>query len=185
MAAAAAGGGGGGGGEDGGDGARLSTRARLLLELVVDLKNNKSKGVVGDVAPALGKWLSAVGLGDVAVGLAGLTWDKLTAARKVAMWWEPVAGEGLGGDSLGELRGGGGGGVGGGTLGAESGSLLRLAGEQRMNTEVRRRVFCVIMGADDCMDAAEKLMRLPLADKQDREVRQSPLNMNYDRSSPV
>jgi nucleolar MIF4G domain-containing protein 1 len=169
AAAAGGGGGGGGGGGDAGDGARLSTRARLLLELVVDLKNNKSKGVVGDVAPALGKWLSAVGLGDVAVGLAGLTWDKLTATRKVATWWEPMAGEGLGGDSLGELRGGGGG-AGGGTLRAESGSLLRLAGEQRMNTEVRRRVFCVIMGADDCMDAAEKLMRLPLADKQDREV---------------
>ena len=66
-------------------------------------------------------------------------------------------------------------------LGAESNSLLRLAGEQRMNTEVRRRVFCVIMGADDCMDAAEKLMRLPLADKQDREVRAStPLEVGAD-----
>jgi hypothetical protein len=60
------------------------------------------------VAPALSKWLNAVGLGDVAVGLAGLTWDKLTAPRKVATWWEPVAGEGLGGDSLGEIRGGSG-----------------------------------------------------------------------------
>jgi len=39
-----------------------------------------------------------------------------------------------------------------------------------MNTEARRAIFCVIMGAEDFADALERLLRLPLAEKQDREV---------------
>lgn len=40
--------------------------------------------------------------------------------------------------------------------------LLQLAAQQRMNTDVRRTVFCIIMGSDDHVDAAERLLRLPL-----------------------
>ena len=32
----------------------------------------------------------------------------------------------------------------------------------RMNTEARRAIFCVIMGAEDFADALERLLRLPL-----------------------
>ena len=40
--------------------------------------------------------------------------------------------------------------------------LLRLAAEQRIGTDARRAAFCVIMGAQDCVDATERLLRLPL-----------------------
>lgn len=40
--------------------------------------------------------------------------------------------------------------------------LLSLAARQRMNTDVRKAVFCVIMGAQDVIDACEKLLRMPL-----------------------
>jgi hypothetical protein len=40
--------------------------------------------------------------------------------------------------------------------------LLRLAAAQRMGTDARRSVFCVVMGAEDHVDAFERLMRLPL-----------------------
>lgn len=36
------------------------------------------------------------------------------------------------------------------TLEAESRKILDLAKAQRMNTDVRRAVFCVIMGSDVC-----------------------------------
>ena len=39
-----------------------------------------------------------------------------------------------------------------------------------MNTEARRAIFCVIMGAEDVAAALERLLKLPLAEKQDREV---------------
>ena len=73
------------------------------------------------------------------------------------LWWLPLAAEAgavgpLPGTSsaLAEAAGDG---------GAE---LLRAAAAQRMNTETRRAVFCVVMGAQDCADASERLLRLPL-----------------------
>lgn len=40
-----------------------------------------------------------------------------------------------------------------------SAKVLELARKQRMNTEVRRNIFCVIMTSEDYMDAFEKLLR--------------------------
>eukprot|EP00951_Prasinocladus_malaysianus_P008045 scaffold57866_cov52-Prasinocladus_malaysianus.AAC.1 len=39
-----------------------------------------------------------------------------------------------------------------------------------MNTDARRAVFCCVMGADDYMDAFERLLRLPLKAQQEREI---------------
>lgn len=52
----------------------------------------------------------------------------------------------------------------------ETAALLRLAAAQRMNTDVRRAVFLAIMGSEDCVEAHEKLLRLPLRGEQEREV---------------
>ena len=41
----------------------------------------------------------------------------------------------------------------------EDAKLLKLATKYRMNTDVRRSVFCIIMGSADCDDAFEKLVR--------------------------
>jgi nucleolar MIF4G domain-containing protein 1 len=51
-----------------------------------------------------------------------------------------------------------------------SSELLGIAAAQRMNTDVRRQIFCAMMSAEDYLDAFEKLLRLKLKDKQDREV---------------
>lgn len=48
--------------------------------------------------------------------------------------------------------------------------LLSIAATQRMNTDIRRKIFVAMMGAEDYLDAFEKLLRLRLKDKQDREV---------------
>lgn len=40
-----------------------------------------------------------------------------------------------------------------------SAKVLELARKQRMNTEVRRNIFCVIMTSEDYLDAFEKLLR--------------------------
>ncbi len=46
--------------------------------------------------------------------------------------------------------------------GTGGGELLRLAAAQRMSTEARRAVFCVVLDSQDCADALERLLRLPL-----------------------
>lgn len=53
---------------------------------------------------------------------------------------------------------------------AEADRLLQLASKQRMNTDVRRSIFCIIMSSEDYVDAHEKLLRLKLPGKQDREI---------------
>ncbi|CAB1349481.1 unnamed protein product [Coregonus sp. 'balchen'] len=51
-----------------------------------------------------------------------------------------------------------------------SSKVLDLARKQRMNTDIRRNIFCVIMTSEDYLDAFEKLIRLGLKDQQEREI---------------
>ncbi len=92
------------------------------------------------------------------------------------MWWLPGAGDNealqpllgagaalAGGDDDLGVNAGGAGGLGlGQDAGAGGAELLRLAAAQRMSTEARRAVFCVVLGSQDCADALERLLRLPL-----------------------
>lgn len=48
----------------------------------------------------------------------------------------------------------------------EAQKLVQLAVAQRMNTDIRRAIFCIIMSGEDYLDAFEKLLRLDLTGKQ-------------------
>lgn len=48
--------------------------------------------------------------------------------------------------------------------------ILELAQKQRMNTDIRRDIFCVLMTAEDYLDAFEKIHHLGLKNQQQREV---------------
>lgn len=48
----------------------------------------------------------------------------------------------------------------------EAQKLVQLAAAQRMNTDLRRAIFCIIMSGEDYMDAFEKILRLDLSGKQ-------------------
>lgn len=49
--------------------------------------------------------------------------------------------------------------------------LLKLAAKYRMNTDIRRSIFCIIMGAADCDDAFEKIVRAGvLKNKNERDA---------------
>jgi len=160
---------------DGEDGGQLSKRARLMLEMVIDLKNNKKRDSAQDTGKdqwgyptALGKWLRGTNMGEATVALRALTYEKLIKTEnQKGQWWLPEAAgteewfaaraaQGAIAEQAGKTR--------------EGGELLQLAKQMRMNTETRRAIFCVVMGADDYADALERLLRLPLADKQDREI---------------
>ena len=70
------------------------------------------------------------------------------------LWWQPTAGS---------MRASQPGALAASLADAEGGAeLLRLAAAQRMSTESRRAVFCVVMGSQDAVDASERLIRLPL-----------------------
>ena len=44
--------------------------------------------------------------------------------------------------------------------------MMQLAAKQKMNTDIRRAIFCVIMSGEDYIDAFEQLLSLNLQGKQ-------------------
>ncbi len=48
--------------------------------------------------------------------------------------------------------------------------IVKLASQQRMTTPVKKAVFSILMSSEDYLDAFEKLLRLNLKNKQDREI---------------
>jgi nucleolar MIF4G domain-containing protein 1 len=71
------------------------------------------------------------------------------------LWWLPAAGEAIGAAPIA-------GSAAAAVAAAGDAQLLRLAAAARMNTDVRRAVFCCVMGAEDAADAFERLLRLGL-----------------------
>ena len=167
------------GAAEGGGGGGLSKRARLTLELVLDLKNNKVSKSESDASGkdqygipiALSRWVKTANrVGEVTVALRALTYDILTdnALEKTGNWWLPEA---AGTEEWFKKRN------------AERSSnanndgvdsnetqLLQLAKKMRMNTETRRAIFCVVMSSEDYADCLERLLKLPLSGQGDREI---------------
>ncbi|CAL5422132.1 unnamed protein product [Camellia sinensis] len=103
------------------------------------------------------------GLSVEGILIRGLKWSKLVDPDKKGQWW--LSGDMASTTSNFEVVAS--------TIDKESleaQKLLQLAAVQRMNTDVRRAIFCVIMSGEDYVDAFEKLLRLDLQGKQDREI---------------
>lgn len=133
-----------------------------MLETICDIKNNKKRQK--DDPPhytRMKKWLQKLKAEDIL--LRGLTWNKLLDPDKKGQWW--LSGDDVPAqETLKEIAS---------TIDKEvleAQKWIQLAAAQRMNTDVRRAVFCVIMSAEDYLDAFEKILRLDLSGKQDREI---------------
>jgi nucleolar MIF4G domain-containing protein 1 len=161
-----------------------STRLRFMLEALTDLRNNKSRRIQSanaDIVKSLRHWLGTV-KNSLGGGRAGIdlclrvSLTDLLDAEKTGRWWKAGAswaGKKQGGiitsagdDSEGEERE---------PVKKQSGNpeeekLLVLAQKMRFNTATRRNIFVVIMSSRDVDDAFERLQRMELKGKQDREV---------------
>ncbi|MCD7463172.1 hypothetical protein HAX54_050088 [Datura stramonium] len=140
----------------------IGKRMEFMLEMICDIKNNK-KRIKEDTLQLtrIKKWLQKLRVVDILI--RGLKWSKLLDPDKRGQWWmagnidstttdvQDVA-------STIDLEV------------TEAQKMLQLATTQRMNTDARRAIFCVIMSGEDYVDAFEKLLRLDLQGKQDREI---------------
>ena len=90
--------------------------------------------------------------------IRGLKWSKLLDPEKKGQWW--LSGDMASTmDNVAEIAS---------TIDKEvleAQKMLQLAAAQRMNTEVRRQIFCIIMSGEDYIDAFEKLLSLDLQGK--------------------
>uniref|UniRef100_A0A667Y6K4 Nucleolar MIF4G domain-containing protein 1 n=1 Tax=Myripristis murdjan TaxID=586833 RepID=A0A667Y6K4_9TELE len=147
------------------------TRVRFMLETMLALKNNDMRKIPGyDPEPVerlrkLQRTLvSSAGGSDLKLRVS---LENLLAADQVGRWW--IVGSSWSGapmisnqeNTTSQQST---------TEGKFSAKVLDLARKQRMNTEVRRNIFCVIMTSEDYLDAFEKLLRMGLKDQQEREI---------------
>ncbi|XP_047308607.1 nucleolar MIF4G domain-containing protein 1 [Impatiens glandulifera] len=137
-------------------------RMEFMLETIYDIKNNKKRPKVD--APQhtrIKKWLQKLNVEDIL--LRGLKWSKLIDPDKKGQWW--LSGDSASiSDRVDEVAHK----IDKETLEAQK--MLQLASDQRMNTDIRRAIFCIIMSGEDYIDTFEKLLRLDLPGKQDREI---------------
>ncbi|CAM8878007.1 unnamed protein product [Rhodiola kirilowii] len=137
-------------------------RMEFMLETILEIKNNKKKAKEDPVQlTRIKKWLQKIQSENIQ--LRGLKWSKLLDPNKKGQWW--VSGdlvsptdhiEDVANKIDGELL--------------EAQKLIQLASKHGMNTDARKAIFCIIMSGEDCDDAFEKLLRLDIAGKQDREI---------------
>ncbi|KAK8944349.1 hypothetical protein KSP39_PZI008161 [Platanthera zijinensis] len=134
-----------------------------MLETVCDIKDNKKRSKEDPASfVRIKKWLQKLRSEDVL--LRNLTWCKLLDPDKKGQWW--LSGEVNSiTDNFEEVAT---------TIidkeAQEVQKILKLAAAQGMNTDTRRAIFLIIMSAEDYLDAFEKILRLNLSGKQDREV---------------
>ncbi|OIW01925.1 hypothetical protein TanjilG_15250 [Lupinus angustifolius] len=139
-----------------------SKRMGFMLETIYDIKNNKKKAKEDPAHHTrIKKWLQKLRVDDIM--LRGLKWSKLLDPEKKGQWW--LSGDVVSAtDNVEEVANRIDKDV------VETQRMLQLAASQRMNTDSRRAIFCIIMSGDDYIDAFEKLLRLELPGKQDRDI---------------
>ncbi|BBG95931.1 MIF4G domain-containing protein / MA3 domain-containing protein [Prunus dulcis] len=139
-----------------------SKRMEFMLETICDIKNNKKRSKEDNAQHTrIKKWLQKLRVEDILI--RGLKWSKLLDSNKKGQWW--LSGDMASStDNVEEVAN---------TIDKEvleAQKMLQLAAEQRMNTDARKAIFCIIMSGEDYIDAFEKLLRLDLQGKQDREI---------------
>ena len=99
-------------------------------------------------------------LGIEGIQLRSLTWKRLLDPEKKGQWWisggESEGREGNHSEAVDFVH----------KESLEAEKLLQLAASQRMNTDIRRMIFCVVMSGEDYLDAFEKILRIKLSGKQ-------------------
>eukprot|EP00041_Stephanoeca_diplocostata_P021587 m.504361 g.504361 ORF g.504361 m.504361 type:complete len:944 (-) comp21859_c0_seq1:276-3107(-) len=165
--------------------AQLKPRVRFMIDTIADLKSNRRKLVkgVGAQFDTLHKAIRSFAqvMHATIHDPLRIPWDDLLNAADKGRWWlvgSAWAGRSQGAaaakqgtaDSLFSTGPDAEPGAQGNDADAPSAALVRAAAKQRMNTDARRKIFYIIMGSEDYMDAYEKLVRLKLTGKQDREI---------------
>ncbi|XP_023392504.1 nucleolar MIF4G domain-containing protein 1, partial [Pteropus vampyrus] len=147
------------------------TRIRFMLETMLALKNNDMRKIPGyDPEPVerLRKAQRAL-VRSASSGTEAqlrVSWDSVLNAERTGRWW--IVGSAWTGapmidssqQKVPQKQ----------LAGTVSTKMLDLARKQRMNTDVRRTIFCTIMTSEDFLDAFEKLLKLGLKDQQEREI---------------
>ncbi|NXA16864.1 NOM1 protein, partial [Ibidorhyncha struthersii] len=134
------------------------TRVRFMLETMLALRNNDMRKIPGyDPEPVekLRKLQRTLVRSSGKEAQLRVSLESLLSADQVGRWW--IVGSSWSGAPMindtnnrtqQKLR-----------IGKVSSKIMELARKQRMNTDIRRSIFCVLMTSEDFLDAFEKLLK--------------------------
>lgn len=146
----------------------IGSRTKFLVESIRDVKNNKAKQdneVTAAATQKMRKFLGNFGKADpIQVSL-----DDLHNAETRGRWWivgaawknnstKDEAGSNVDQNALDDI------------LDTAEPNWLELARKQRMNTDIRRAIFVAVMSSEDYVDAYERIQKLHLKNKQERDI---------------
>ena len=149
-----------------------SSRVQFMLEVLMAIKNN-NMAKIPNYDPShfdqLKKSLRTLIRDGNSLTELNIGYKDLLAAESAGRWW--IVGSAFTGSLAGaaeqdEDK------VGSKDVieGEQNHELLELARKMRMNTEVRKKIFCLIMSAEDYLEATEKLVKLGTKNHVEREV---------------
>ncbi|XP_044737778.1 nucleolar MIF4G domain-containing protein 1 homolog [Chrysoperla carnea] len=153
---------------------KQSSRLKYLVDVVTSIKNNnfmKIPNYSPDDVPQMRQVLrTALRPGNQVVQL-NISLDDLLNVNKRGKWWiVGSAWTGINDDENSKKE----------RLNentsntdheiTENDRLLKLAKKFRMNTDSRKRIFVTLMGANDCDEAYERLLRLGLSHGQEQDI---------------
>lgn len=142
------------------------SRVRFMLEIITNLRSNNLRKIPGydpSEIEHLRKTLHSVTRESgqkVSIQLK-ISLEELLSTELKGRWW-------IVGSALSESHDNTSEGMSSAQM--KNSKLLELARKQRMNTDVRKNVFLIMMTSEDYVDAFEKLMKQNLRDVQTREV---------------
>ncbi|NXU54797.1 NOM1 protein, partial [Turnix velox] len=137
---------------------RDQTRVRFMLETMLALRNNDMRKIPGyDPEPVekLRKLQRSLVRSSGKETELRVSLESLLSADQVGRWW--IVGSSWSGAPMindtskkaeQKLK-----------IGKVSSKIMELARKQRMNTDIRRSIFCVLMTSEDFLDAFEKLLK--------------------------
>lgn len=138
-----------------------NVRIKFMLDILLAIKNN-NMSKIPNYDPSLydhfRKLLKSFTHAGKYITTLNITMEDILNADKHGKWW--LVGSAWSGNEIkGEtanrnVK----------STGEFSAQLLELARKQRMNTDDRRNVFCIIMSAEDYIDAFDKLLHLGIKD---------------------
>lgn len=149
----------------------MEMKENLRLKFMVDILNavkNNNINKIPQFDPELGenlrKKLKAMLTNDKYVITLNITIDDLLRADEVGKWW--IVGSAWSGN-INDIK----------AANKPSSTslpkserfnekLLALAKQQKMNTDDRKNIFCIVMSAEDYVDAFEKILHLNLKDQR-------------------
>jgi len=138
-------------------------RVKFMIETISDIKNNKKKD--GDALEVryqpLKRYLKGIAKkkGVISPEPLRVPLNDLLASKEKGRWWL-VGSAWVGNTETPVIN----------QDEVIDDEISKLAKQQGMNTEVRRRIFHILMTSEDFADAFERLLKLNLKERQEREI---------------